>query len=125
MSGRRYLFAVYAAPGSMLEQSSAQHDSSEETIRAVSRFNDKLVRADRFVFACGLTDPSTAVTVDGTESGGEHGLVSPGPIPKADVNISGMWIIRANDDDEAMELAVEASHACGQRVEVRLLQDAD
>ncbi|MDY6055047.1 hypothetical protein [Micrococcus sp.] len=45
-----------------------------------------------------------------------------GPLAAADQHLGGFWIVEAAHDDAARALAARASHACGQRVELRRLQ---
>lgn len=117
----QYLLAVHHAPG--LQHSGTGASASEEDMQsafaAVGEFNTGLSGSGALVFACGLTDPADAVTVDGT---GAEPASEPGPLPRADVHISGFWVVEAPDDAAAAELGTRASQACGNRVEVRRLQ---
>lgn len=116
----QYLLAVFHAPG-VQDSAHGNYGSAEEADAAVARvgaFNQRLMDQARFVFACGLTDPATALTVDA--EGSPRSVQE--PVPAADVHISGFWVVEADDLAAAEQLALEASEACGQKVEVRQLQ---
>jgi len=82
---------------------------------------DELVKAEAFVFACGLHPPSSAVTVDAT---GDEERRTPGPFVEADEYLGGFWVIAAPDQDAAADWAAKASKALGSKIEVRALQEA-
>lgn len=85
-------------------------------------FNDKLQRDGHFVFADGLDQAASAVTVDGQR---EQPVSTPGPYLKAQEYLGGFWVIEAADLDEALALAAEGSKACRGIVEVRPFQTAE
>lgn len=115
----QYLIAVHHAPGAQSNPTAlyADEEAMQAAFQRVGAFNESL--GEKLVFACGLTDPDTAVTV----TGGDNPTVTPGPVPQgADVFISGFWVVEAADDVEAQQLGQQASTACGQPLEVRRLQ---
>ncbi|RZQ65642.1 YciI family protein [Amycolatopsis suaedae] len=112
---------------------SLPHDSNEEptmenmdpaelqqVMAEVGAFNTALMEAGSFVTAGGLQPPSTAKTVDYS---GDSPVVTPGPFVKADEYLGGFWIIKAENDDVAIEWTKQASRALRSRVEVRALQE--
>ncbi len=116
----QYLLAVFHAPG-VQDSAHGNYASSEEADAAYARvgaFNQRLMDEAALVFACGLTDPNTALTVEAT--GSPRSVQA--PLPRADVHLSGFWVVEAEDLAAAEQLALAASEACGQRVEVRQLQ---
>lgn len=113
---KQYMLSVHNVEGQ-------EAPSSEEMQRAfadVDALNTRLQEEGAWVFACGLTEPSTATVVDNT--GGEA-LVTDGPFSEAKEQIGGFWVIKAPDLDAALRWATDASAACQNPVEVRPLQD--
>jgi hypothetical protein len=83
---------------------------------AINAFNDRLVAEGHWVFAGGLSSPSTATVID-NRSG--EALFIDGPFLETKEYVAGLWIIRAPDLDVALKLAAEGSKACNRKVEVR------
>lgn len=94
------------------------HQSDEvlrDAFAKVDAFNTKLTSANKLVFACGLQEPTTALTARGDD-------VTTGPFSKDSRFVGGFWVVEVESADEAQALAVEGSLACGQPVEARPLQ---
>jgi len=85
-------------------------------MEAIDAFNDRLQAEGNWVFAGGLTAPSTATVID--NRGGEA-LFTDGPFVETKEYLAGFWVIEAADLDVALKLAAEGSKACNRRVEVR------
>jgi hypothetical protein len=83
---------------------------------AIDVFNTRLQDEGYWVFAGGLSSPSTATVVD--NRGGEA-IVADGPFVETKEHLAGFWIIEAPDLDVALELATAGSKACNRRLEVR------
>jgi hypothetical protein len=66
--------------------------------------------------AAGLADPSRATLIDNTSGAGK---VEPGSLFKEDDFYSGFWIIDAESEATAAELALQGSKACNRKVELR------
>ena len=110
--------AVHHQPG--VHAAEAAHDDADavqEAFEKVGAFNQHLIDEDRFVYACGLVAPeqATIVTKDGAESG---------PINAEGWQLGGFWVKRAEDEEEARELASAAAEACGQTIELCQMQGA-
>lgn len=105
----RYLFAVIA-------DRRQPSDASREEAEAISAFNDKIESAGNRIMAAGVATPKEAILYD-NRNGLE--LVFEGPAVDADLFMAGFWIIEAEKDSEAAQLAMEASHACNRMIEVR------
>jgi hypothetical protein len=82
----------------------------------VGAYNDRLRAAGHFVYANGLSAPSTATVIDNR---GEQPVFTDGPFVETKEYIVGFWIIEAPDLDVALKLAAEGSKICNGRVEVR------
>jgi hypothetical protein len=83
---------------------------------AIDVFNDRLQAEGHWVFAGGLTVPSTATVIDNR---GEQALFTDGPFLESKEHIIGFWVMEAADLDVVLKLAAEGSKACNRKVEVR------
>lgn len=91
-------------------------EARDEAFAATERFNEQLREDGHWVFAGGLTSPSTAKVVDGQ---GESPVVTDGPYLESKEYLAGFWVVEAPDLDTALRLAAEGSAACRGKVEVR------
>ncbi|HEU4568729.1 MAG TPA: YciI family protein [Marmoricola sp.] len=111
-----YLMSVHGPAERNEFGSYGSREEMEEAFAATGAFNDKL-RADGYwVFAGGLQPAATATVVDGQ---GETPVITDGPYLETKEALGGFWVIDAPDLDVALDLAVQASRACGGKVEVR------
>jgi len=94
----------------------ATASATSEEMEAIDRFNEKLVANGHWIFAGGLAAPESATLVD-NRSGLKS--ITPGPLFAATENFSGCWIINAESEQVALELAVEGSLCCNRKVELR------
>jgi len=85
---------------------------------AIDAFNDGQRANNQFIFAWGLEDPSTATVIDNRNGANtETGK----PLFDSKENVTGFWLIEAEDQVTAKKLAFEASKACNRKVELRKL----
>lgn len=113
-----YLLSVYN-PAGIHEREFGAYDNAAEMEAAfarVSEFNASLENAGLLLFAAGLGAPTTAVTVD------PDGALSDGPGFDAPYYLGGFWAIKVTGIDAATRIAAQAAAACGQRVEVRVME---
>jgi len=82
----------------------------------IDAFNDSLEKNGHWVTAAGI-NPSTKATLIDNRSGANQIQVG-NSFQGADY-YSGFWIIEAEDEAKAIELATQGSKACNRRVEVR------
>jgi hypothetical protein len=68
--------------------------------------------------ACGIEDPSSASVLDNRAAAG---IFTSGPLHDTTEFMSGFWIISAESEAEAKELAAWGSKACNRKVELRKL----
>ena len=90
-----------------------------EVMPAIDAFNEKLRSNGHWIFAWGLFGPTRSKVIDNRE---HLGSVVPGPLVsyrEGDEYVSGIWIIQAEDEDEAEVVAREASLACNRKIELR------
>lgn len=94
--------------------------ASEAERGRIDAFNERLRHDDQWVCAYGIAGPDHAVTVDHR---GESAELSAGsPLAGTDGSyLSGFWIIEAAGEAHARTLALDASAACGRRIELRPL----
>jgi hypothetical protein len=92
------------------------NSATPDEMAAINAFNEGVVAEGHWVFAGGLSDPSTATVIDGR--GGEP-VFTDGPFLESKEYLAGFWIFEAPDLDVALKLAAEGSKACNRKVEVR------
>lgn len=111
----QYMLSVFHDPGVHAAGAYATEEEMQEAFAKVDAFNQMLMDSAAFVFAGGLNPPESARRAhpDGTLADGPAG---PGPY------LGGFWVVTADTDAAAAELAAQAAAACGQTVEVRALQ---
>jgi len=112
----QYLLSVHYVEG----EEPPSDEVMEEMFADVDALNQKMQDTGVWVFAGGLETPDTA-TVVRSENG--EILTTDGPFAEAKEQIGGFWVIEANDLDEALDWASQATVACRGPVEVRPFQD--
>lgn len=105
----RFLFAVI---------DSATNTATTDERATIDEFNEMLQSNNHWVFACGVGAPSTATVIDNRA---DVGISTDGPLITSDEFMSGLWIIEAEDIEQAKALASSGSKACNRKVEVRPL----
>lgn len=113
---RQYLLSVHYVEGTP----PPTPDTMEEMHKGVMALNEELQEAGAWVFAGGLEEPHIASVV--REHNGEV-VTTDGPYPEAKEHIGGFWVIKADDQDTALEWAEKATRACQGPVEVRPFQE--
>jgi hypothetical protein len=83
---------------------------------AIDAFNDHLQSNSHWITAAGIGAPATAKVIDNRE---DAGLVTPGSLFDDEEFYSGFWLIQAESDEQAQELALAGSRACNRKVELR------
>jgi hypothetical protein len=84
----------------------------------IDKFNDELRANGQWIFAWGLQGPETATVIDNRNGAN----ISTGkPLFDAKENFSGLWLIEAESQEIAQDLAFKASKACNRKVELRPL----
>lgn len=90
--------------------------AGEDEMDAIGAFNDSLKAAGQFVMAEGIHSGDNAHVIDNR---GGSGLVTPGSLYSEPERYTGFWIIDADDEAQALEIAQDASRACNRKVELR------
>lgn len=95
------------------------YDTAEEfdaQMRATGEFNAALEAAGKLVYVNGFGAAATGAYADGR---GADAQVEAGPYSGGAESVNGLWVIEAEDRDEAVALATRASAACQRVIEVR------
>ena len=92
--------------------------ASGDEMAAIDTFNDRLRAGDHWQVAVGIGGPKTATLIDGRS---ERAELIAGSLFDSNDFYSGFWVIQAESEDQARELAVAGSRACNRRVELRPL----
>jgi hypothetical protein len=111
----KYLLAVHAVEGTAVPS----EGEMRAAFAAVDQFNQKVRDKGAWVFAGGLCPPDTATVVRVTDG---QVMTTDGPFAESREHLGGFWVIEADDLDEALAWAAEASVACREPVEVRPFQ---
>lgn len=93
----------------------ASNSGNPEEMRNIDAFNSELQIGGHWVMAAGIGASSTAQLIDNREN---LGTISPSSL-NGNEFYSGFWIIQADSDSQAREIALKASLACNRKVELR------
>ena len=85
-------------------------------MEAIDAFNDHLQSNSHWITAAGIGAPATAQVIDNRA---DAGLVAAGSLFSSEEFYSGFWLIQAESDAQAQELALAGSKACNRKVEIR------
>ncbi len=94
------------------------NSASGDEIAAIDAFNDQLQANDNWIIACGIYGPEESVVIDNRAGAG---IFSDGPLHDVAEYMSGFWLIKADSEEQARELAAAGSKACNRKVELRKL----
>lgn len=97
-----YMLLIHADPASAPSDPSS--DGFEEMMAAWFAYNQMLVEGGHFLSGASLQPSSTATTIETSASGGT-GTVVDGPYTETKEDIGGYYVVRADDLDQALELA--------------------
>jgi hypothetical protein len=96
----------------------ASGTGNAQEMAAIDEFNDSLSSTGQLLMAEGIQSPTKSIVIDNRLGAG---VINPGPLHEAKEYVSGFWVIRADSEAEAQELAARASKACNRKVELRPL----
>ena len=103
----RYIIFVIDGPG---------NPASADEMKHIDAFNEKLQNNNHWITAAGIRPGVDATLIDNRAGKGE---VSKGSLFDAPEFYSGFWLIEAESDEQAHQLALEGSQACNRKVELR------
>jgi hypothetical protein len=92
----------------------------QRVVKQVDDFNAEVQAKGAWVFAGGLTDPSSATVVRAIDG---DPVMTDGPFAETKEQLGGFWIIEAPDLDAALNWAAKGAAACAGPVEVRPFAD--
>ncbi len=92
------------------------NSGTPDEMAAINAFNDRLEAEGYWVFAGGLSSPSSATVIDNRDGAA---VFTDGPFLESKEYLAGFWVFEAPDLDVALKLAAEGSKACNRKVEVR------
>jgi hypothetical protein len=95
---------------------SATNTGGPGEMAAIDAFNDELRANNQWITAAGIGSPNTAKLIDNRSGAG---VVNLGSLFDAEEFYSGFWLIEADSEAQALELALAGSKACNRRVELR------
>ena len=94
---------------------SDSNSGSSDEMHKIDHFNSELSHNNQLVMAAGIAGSSRGLVIDNR---GTKEVVESGSLNGAEF-YSGFWIIDAEGEGQARELALEGSRACNRRVELR------
>lgn len=95
---------------------SASNTAAGNEMAAIDAFNTQLQENGNWIYAAGISAPSVAQVIDNR---GDTDIVTVGSLFKNTEHYSGFWLIQADNDAQALQLAKLGSKACNRKVELR------
>lgn len=90
--------------------------AGSDEMAAIDAFNEMLEANGHWITAGGINHGMAATLIDNR---GDAGVVNAGSLYNETEHYSGFWLINADDDATALELAKQGSKACNRKVELR------
>lgn len=103
----RYIIFVIAGPNSL---------ATSEEMTQIDIFNEKIINNGNWITAAGISGANSSTLIDNR---GDKGEVVKKSLVETPENYSGFWIIEAESDEVALQIAKEGSEACNRKVELR------
>jgi len=103
----RFIIFVIDGPG---------NPANPNEMKKIDAFNEKLQNNGHWITAAGIREANAGTLIDNRANKGEVKL---GSLFDAPEYYSGFWLIEADSDETAHQLAMEGSLACNRKVELR------
>ncbi|MEY2637526.1 MAG: hypothetical protein RLZZ194_16 [Actinomycetota bacterium] len=103
----RFIIFVIDGPG---------NPANADEMKHIDAFNEKLQENGRWVMAAGIQQAAGATLIDNRNNKNE---ITSGSLFTGPDSYSGFWIIEAESEAVAKQLAAEGSWACNRKVELR------
>jgi hypothetical protein len=87
-----------------------------DEMQAIDAFNQMLEDNGHWITAGGIHSGAEATVIDNRN---DAGVVNKGSLYNEPEHYSGFWLINAENESQAIELAKQGSKACNRKVEVR------
>jgi hypothetical protein len=85
---------------------------------AINAFNDSLRANGNWIYAAGIGSPDSAKLID-NRGGASVSSSASLQAASGDLYYSGFWLVEADNEAQANEIAAAGSRACNRRVELR------
>lgn len=95
---------------------SGTNTANPNEIQDIDAFNEMLEANGHWIIACGIASPESSVLIDNRN---DANIRESKPLHNDKEHVSGFWLIKADDQAQAEEIAAKGSKACNRRVEVR------
>jgi hypothetical protein len=82
----------------------------------IDAFNQMLVDNGHFITAAGIHSGANATVIDNRNDANQ---ISQGSLYSEPAKYTGFWLIEAQDETQALQLAKQGSKACNRKVELR------
>lgn len=102
-----YIIFVIDGPG---------NPAHADEMKNIDVFKEKLQSNGHWITAAGIRDSGGATLIDNRDGKGD---IRSGSLVTTSDNYSGFWLIEADSQEVAQQLAIEGSLACNRRVELR------
>jgi hypothetical protein len=103
----RFIIFVIDGPG---------NPAGPDEMANIDNFNEKLQENGHWITAAGIKEGNAATLIDNRNHKND---VKSGSLFNEPEHYSGFWLINADSEEEAKQLALEGSWACNRRVELR------
>jgi hypothetical protein len=90
--------------------------ASPDEMKHIDAFNEKLQSNGNWITAAGIQPGAKATLIDNRSNKGD---VKSGSLFDAPEYYSGFWLIQADSEEAAHQIALEGSLACNRKVELR------
>ncbi len=90
--------------------------AGSDEMAAIDAFNEMLEANGHWITAAGINHGAAATLIDNRD---DAGIISSHSLQTTDEHYSGFWLINADDDETAKQLALAGSKACNRKVELR------
>lgn len=90
--------------------------AGSDEMAAIDAFNEMLEANGHWITAAGINHGGAATLIDNRD---DAGVISSQSLQTTPEHYSGFWLINADDDETAKQLALAGSKACNRKVELR------
>lgn len=90
--------------------------AGSDEMAEIDAFNEVLQANGNWITAAGINHGAAATVLDNRAGAG---VITQGSLYNQDEHYSGFWLIQADSQEKALELAAAGSKACNRKVELR------
>ncbi len=103
----RFIIFVIDEPGNL---------GNDSEMANIDQFNENLQKDGNWITAAGICGADKSTIIDNRDG---KEIIEAGSLVKSKENYSGFWIIEADSQGQAEDLAKSGSQACNRKVELR------